>query len=75
MRGDLVTWCVQNSDLQFSIVRPEVHTLRYEVHTLRYQTVETFVLSGTPLKRLHFCKPQIEHSNVVSLVDVGHMKM
>ena len=67
LHADLVNWCANNSDVQFSSVRPEVHTLRY-------RTVETFLRSGTPLDRLHFFQPLIERSNV-TLVDVSHMRM
>ena len=67
LHADLVNWCAQNSDVQFSSVRPGVHTLRY-------RTVEAFLHSGTPLDRLHFFKPLIERANV-SLVDVSHMRM
>ena len=67
LHADLVNWCANNSDVQFSSVRPEVYTLRY-------RTVETFLRSGTPLDRLHFFQPLIERSNV-TLVDVSHMRM
>ena len=57
LHADLINWCAENIDVQFSSVRPEVGTLRY-------RTVEAFLRSGTPLDRLHFLKPLIECSNV-----------
>lgn len=43
------------------------------MHLFRLRTVEAFLMSGTPLHRLHFFRPIIERAGL-SLTDVSHMR-